>query len=79
MPDGRAIDGVEGLQQAMLEMDGRFLEALAARMLTYALGRELGLADRPTVARCAARMRAEGTTVRALVKAIVTSDAFVTR
>jgi mono/diheme cytochrome c family protein len=79
MPDGRAIDGVEGLQQAMLEMDGRFLEALAARMLTYALGRELGLADRPTVARCVARMRAEGTTVRALVKAIVTSDAFVTR
>lgn len=76
MPDGTRIDGVAGLQQAMLAQDGRFLNALAARMTTYALGRELGLADQPLVDGVVAAMRQDGTTLRALVKAIVGSEAF---
>ncbi|MFM8892834.1 MAG: DUF1592 domain-containing protein, partial [Planctomycetia bacterium] len=76
MPDGTRIDGVAGLQEAMLAQDGRFLTALAARMTTYALGRELGLADQPLVDEVVAAMRRDGTTLRALVKAIVGSEAF---
>jgi len=79
MPDGRQIVGVAGLQQAMLDQDGLFLESLAAHLTTYALGRELGLADRPLVTGLVAAMKREGTTVRALVKAIVASDAFAAK
>ncbi len=76
MPDGRAIDGVAGLQAAMLAQDDRFLESLARHLATYALGRELGLADRPLVAGVVGTMKQDGATLRNLIKAIVTSDAF---
>ncbi len=79
MPDGREIDGVAGLQQAMLEQDARFLDSLATHLATYGLGRELGLADRPLVAGAVAEMKENGATLRNLIKAIVTSDAFATK
>ncbi|MFM8578059.1 MAG: DUF1592 domain-containing protein [Planctomycetaceae bacterium] len=76
MPDGRALAGVEDHKRALYEDDERFLSALASKMLAYALGRELGLADRPIVAASVEQMRAEGMTLRALVKAIVVSRPF---
>jgi hypothetical protein len=79
MPDGKKIVGVVGLQQAMLAQDDKFLGALASRLTTYALGRELGLADQPAVDAAVSAMQREGTTVRALIKAIVSSEAFATK
>lgn len=76
MPDGTEITGVSGLQAAMLAKEDLFLSALASRMLTYALGRELGLADQPTVQAAVAEMKQHRYTLRSLVKHIVTSDAF---
>ncbi len=76
MPDGRKIEGVAGLQQAMLEQDSLFLKSLVNRLATYALGRELGLADQPMVDQLVQEMRRSGTTVRALLKAIVATEAF---
>lgn len=79
MPDGRKIVGVVELQQAMLEREDTFLGALAARLTTYAIGRELGLADQPAIDAAVAAMKQQGTTVRALIKAIVSGDAFATK
>ncbi len=79
MPDGRAIDGVAGLQAALLAQDDRFLESLARHLATYALGRELGLADRPLVAGAVETMKQDGATLRKLIKAIVMSEAFATK
>ncbi len=79
MPDGTEIDGVVGLQQAMLAKEDLFLGALASRMLTYALGRELGLADQPTVRTAVADMQKNRHTLRSLVKNIVVSEAFTTK
>ncbi len=79
MPDGRVIDGVAGLQAAMLAEDDRFLESLARHLATYALSRELGLADRPLVAGAVETMKQDRPTLRTLIKAIVASDAFVTK
>jgi hypothetical protein len=76
MPDGEAIDGVAGLQAAMLRKDDLFLTALASKLMTYACGRELGLADQPAVKQAVARMRKDKHTLRALVKAIVVSEPF---
>jgi hypothetical protein len=79
MPDGTKIVGVAGLQQAMLKQDDLFLKSLATHLTTYALGRELGLADQPLVDGAVTAMKQDGTTVRALVKAIVASDAFAAK
>jgi hypothetical protein len=79
MPDGTQIVGVSGLQEAMLKQDDLFLKSLATHLTTYALGRELGLADQPMVDRAVAAMKQDGTTLRALVKAIVASDAFAAK
>jgi len=79
MPDGRSIDGVAGLQAALLAEDDRFLESLARHLATYALGRELGLADRPFVAGAVETMNRDRPTLRTLIQAIVASDAFATK
>jgi|694.fasta_scaffold71848_2 hypothetical protein len=79
MPDGTKIVGVAGLQAAMLKQEDLFLKSLASHLTTYALGRELGLADQPFVDGSVTAMKRDGTTVRALVKAIVASDAFAAK
>lgn len=76
MPDGREINGVGGLQAAMLAKEGLFLSALANKLLTYACGRELGLADQPTVKAAVADMKSHGYTLRSLLKFVVVSEAF---
>lgn len=76
MPDGTRIDGVRGLQQAMLKQDQLFLQALTGKLITYGLGRELGLADQPTVKACVADCQANGHSLRALLQAIVAQDVF---
>lgn len=76
MPDGTEIVGIEGLQKAMLAKEDLFLTCLASKMLTYALGRELGLADQPLVKGALAAMKQEKYTLRSLIRHVVRSDAF---
>ena len=79
MPDGTKIDGVTGLQDAMLAKEDLFLECLASKMMTYAYARELGLADQPTVKSIVAQMKKEQYTLRSLINAIVSSDPFASK
>ena len=79
MPDGTQITGVEGLQAAMLKKEDLFLGVLATKLMTYACGRELGLADQPTVKAAVADMKSQGYTLRSLVKYVVVSEVFSTR
>jgi hypothetical protein len=79
MPDGTAIDGLSGLQQAMLAREDQFLGTLAAKLFTYACGRELGLADQPTIKAAVADMKRNRYTVKSLLKFIVVSEPFQTK
>jgi hypothetical protein len=79
MPDGTVINGVAGLQRAMLAREDLFLGALSAKLMTYALGREIGLADQPAVKSAVADMQRNGYTLRSLVKHIVASETFETK
>ncbi|HUQ70582.1 MAG TPA: DUF1592 domain-containing protein [Planctomycetaceae bacterium] len=79
MPDGTQILGVAGLQRAMLAQEDLFLGALSSRVLTYACGRELGLADQPTVKAAVVEMKRNQYTLRSLLKFIVSSEAFTTK
>ena len=78
LPDGTQINGVAGLQDALLARGDDFLETLTRALLTYALGRELGLADEAAVKRIVDTTAAKGSTLRALIHAIVASEPFQT-
>jgi mono/diheme cytochrome c family protein len=76
---GRAVAGPDGLA-AILEADrGAFVECLAEKMLTYALGRGLDRGDRRTVKALAERMAREDYRFSSLVLGIVRSEPFQTR
>ena len=79
MPDGKPIVGVEGLQAAILEREDLFLSCFASKLITYALGRELGLADQPMIKAAVSDMKENHATVSSLVKFIVTSQPFETK
>jgi len=79
MPDGTEIQGVEGLQAQLLKQEDRFLTTLATQIATYALGRELGHSDQPSVRSYVDTMKRSKYTLRSLVTAIVTSDRFTTK
>jgi hypothetical protein len=78
MPDGTRFEGVEGLQNALLKRQDLFHTALANRMYTYALGRELGLADAPETKAAAAHLKKQGT-LRSLIRFVVGSKSFRTK
>lgn len=77
MPDGTKLTGVSGLQKSLLARDHLFVDALANRMLTYALGRELGLSDTATVRQVSRAAGEQGHTLRAMIETIAGHDAFL--
>ncbi len=79
LPDGTLIDGPQGLRQVLLSRRVEFVEALADRLLTYALGRGLEPYDRPAVREIRRRAEADGYRFSALVGAIVESVPFQLR
>ncbi|MCE9560911.1 MAG: DUF1592 domain-containing protein [Planctomycetes bacterium] len=79
MIDGTKIVGVEGLQEAMLKQEDLFLSCLATKVLTFALGRELGLADQSTVKAAVTHMKANGRTLKSLLRFVATSEPFETK
>ncbi len=76
MPDGTEFSGVEGLQEQLLKKEDLFLNCLTTKMFTYALGRELGFADQPAVKSTVAHLKQNKYTPRALLYAVVKSQAF---
>jgi hypothetical protein len=79
LPDGTVIDGVPGLKKIILGRKDEFVEGLADKLLTYALGRGLEYYDQPVVRDI--RWQAEKNDYRfsSLVLAIVNSVPFEMR
>ena len=67
------------MRQALLARSGAFVTALTERLMTYALGRELDYYDMPVVRGVIREAEAHGTTLDALLQAIVASDTFQMR
>jgi hypothetical protein len=76
LTDGTRLSGPGDLRRALLSRSDAFVTSLTRRLLTYALGRELEYYDEPVVRSVVRAAAAEGTTLPALVQAIVASDAF---
>ena len=56
-----------------------FLDCLASKLLTYALGRELGIADQPTMKAAVEHTKKSRYTLRSLVQFLATSESFQTK
>ena len=76
LPDGTLVEGPLGLQTVLLARRDEFVETLADKLLTYALGRGLESYDRPAVREIRRRVESQEYRFSALVEAIVDSVPF---
>jgi len=79
LPDGTAIVGVSGLQNAILKKEALFLNCLSKKMLTYALGREMGLVDTDLITQASRHVQTHDYRLSSLVEFIVCCEAFQNR
>jgi hypothetical protein len=76
MPDGGRFDNIDGLKKLLLKDKDQVAHALAERLLVYATGHGLELADKETVEKIVAAVRSKKYGFRTLVHEIVQSEAF---
>jgi mono/diheme cytochrome c family protein len=74
--DGTAIDGPAGLRAWLLEYSDQFVEVVAEKLLTYALGRGVEYQDMPLVRSIARDARRSDNRFSALVLGVVSSKPF---
>lgn len=79
LPDGTDIVGVSGLQKALLQREELFLGCLSQKLFTYALGRELGVADRPVVQSSVKHLQKNRYQIDELIQFIAASEPFQTK
>jgi Protein of unknown function (DUF1585) len=79
MTDGTPLASPADLRLALLSRGDAFVTALTERLMTYALGRELEYYDEPVVRGVVRAAAWRGTTLPALIQAIVASDSFQKR
>ncbi len=79
LPNGASFSGPQGLKKYLLSHQDEFAGATVARLLTYALGRELDLRDQPTIREILRETQADGYRFEDLIAAIVKSVPFEMR
>ena len=79
MIDGTEFVGVEGLQKVLLEKEELFLKCLSGKLFTFALGRELGVADQLHVHAAVQHVSRNQRTLRTLIKSVATSEPFLSK
>jgi hypothetical protein len=79
LPDGTLINGVPGLKKVLLARKDEFVEGLADKLLTYALGRGLEYYDQPVVRDIRRKAEKNDYKFSSLVLAIVNSVPFEMR
>ncbi|MEZ5364443.1 MAG: DUF1585 domain-containing protein [Bryobacterales bacterium] len=79
LASGETIDGFEGLKNHLLRNPEPFVHATVARLMTYALGRQLDARDEPTIRAILRRTEAKGYRFGDLILAIAESVPFQMR
>ncbi|MCH1497220.1 MAG: DUF1592 domain-containing protein [Rubripirellula sp.] len=76
--NGQTLDGMDGLKRYLLsERQDQFAEAVVHKMASYALGRNLSLADHAEIESIVGALRRNGDGLADLVKLIIWSDLFL--
>lgn len=77
LPDGTVVEGLSGLRQALVtQRRDDLVKQLTRKMLSYALGRQLEYYDEATVQQMIQHVEDNDRRLRALIHAVVRSDAF---
>jgi hypothetical protein len=76
MPDGTKFEGAEGLRKVLLSRSDQFTRTVTEKLLSYALGRELGYYDAPAVRQIIREAAASDDRWSAIVLGIVKSVPF---
>ena len=79
LPDGSAFDGLAGLRRALLAKPDRFVTTFTEKLLTYAVGRDLGYYDASAVRSIVRDAAADRHRFAAVVLGIVKSRPFQMR
>jgi hypothetical protein len=79
MSNGVTVTGPAGLKKVILERKDEFVEVMAGKLLTYALGRGLEYYDQPAVRQIRREMAAENERFSSLVVGVVNSVPFQMR
>ena len=79
LPDGASFDGPVGLREMLVERRAEVVEAVAAKLMTYALGRGVDAADMPAIRRIVREGEASDYRWSSLVLGIVRSIPFQMR
>lgn len=74
--DGSALQGADGLRNALLARQDLFVETFIEKLMTYALGRTVAHEDMPAIRAITARAAAQDYRMSAIVQGIVESVAF---
>lgn len=77
LPSGEAFSGITELRTLLIERHETFTRSLTEKLMTYALGRELEIGDRPSTDKILAELRASNGGLRDLVRLIVQSKPFL--
>ena len=77
--DGSTLSGPADLRKALVRYSDLFVETIAEKLMTYALGRELEYFDMPTVRSIMHNAGSEDYRFSALVRGIINSDQFTKR
>lgn len=76
LPDGTKFEGIAGLRAVVLARRRQFVETFAARLLTYALGREVDYRDAPAIRAVTRDSEAGGDRWSSVILSIVRSVPF---
>lgn len=79
LPSGESFANFAEFKKLLKQQHPRFRQALAEKLLSYALGRPVEPLDRPTIDQMTAAATAGDDSLRSLIQALVTSEAFRTK
>jgi mono/diheme cytochrome c family protein len=74
--DGQEFDGYPQFRDALVRDPNRLCETVTKKLLTFAMGRELGFSDRAVVERIVSESAKEGYGMRDLIHLVVESEVF---
>ena len=76
LPSGEKFDDIRHLRTLLIERHESFTRSLAEKLMTYALGRELEIGDRPAIDEVLAELAEKHGGLRDLIRSMVTSEPF---
>jgi hypothetical protein len=76
LPGGEAFDDIRQLRTLLIQRHEQFTRSLTEKLMTYALGRELEIGDRPAIDKILAELEAKHTGLRDLIRLVALSEPF---